>query len=475
MKTVAGLFGSSWGLRSINKRPTGEGADAAAGATGPWPTPRRGARFIGLAALSLALLPACDSLWRPYLDSQICDPSGARCITTGENRIRFVPGNGIDPAWFGEAQVELQPSQDLVIDTDQGTIIAADSKLPLSDVVYHQTTPADCGGGALVGIGVFSFLQIHIPDGIRVRVTGSRALALIAPGPIKIEGLLDLRGGLPECSDFRCGGPGGFAGGFVRMPAQRGEGPGAGTWGYGVGGDGSEAGGGGGGACGQGGKGGDAAPGNLGGVGGQPYLQPSLIPLCGGSGGGSGGPGTSTGDPGQRGGGGGGAVQLASQTAVVVGSSTSAPSGIQAGGGAGQGDHGMNFNDGGGGGGSGGAILIEAPRIRIAEGAVLAVNGGGGGGGFNGGALMDTKDGQPASLSSMPAAGGVGQRSGGAGGAGATLAGADASGMVADGGAGGGGGVGRIRLNSLDGNAAIAGELSPPVGECSGTGTITPL
>ncbi len=428
---------------------------------------------LTLSAVVLALLPACGGLWRPFLEPLICDSSGTRCVEGGAERTRFVPENGIDPAWFGEAQGVLSPAQDLVINTDEGTIVTAADKQPISDVVYRQIAPINCGDGWMVGIGVFSFLRIDIPDGIRVRVTGSRALALIAPGAIKIEGLIDARGSQAECSDHRCAGPGGFAGSYVRLVTQRGEGPGGGGPGYGAGGPNNEGGGGGGGGCGHGGRGGDTGDGGPIGTAGSAYLTSSPVRLCGGSGGGSGGPGSQTGDTGQRGGGGGGAVQIVSQSRVVVSSSTTAPSGIQVGGGGGQGDRGLNFNDGGGGGGGGGTLLIEAPRIAIRAGAVLAANGGGGAGGINGGQMC--MDGTSALLASQPAAGGAGVRFGGAGGAGSVLAGADAGGSPGDGSAGGGGGVGRIHLNSLSGDLVLEGELSPAAGECNSTGLITPL
>lgn len=447
-------------------------ADARGSLPGSQARPRAAPRTAlagGLGVLSLSLLSACGTLWRPYLDSLICDPSGTRCIESGAERVRLRPSNGIDPAWFGEAKAELQPAEDLVVDTDLGTIVTAKDQQPLADVVFHDIAPVDCGGGWQVGIGVFSFLQIKIPDGIRVRVTGARALALIAPGPIKIEGLLDLQAGQAECSDARCAGPGGFAGSSVRVAAMRGDGPGGGGWGFAGGTALNESGAGGAGSCGSGGKGGDSGITEVGGAGGQPYQQPTLVPLCGGSGGGAGGAGTQTGETGQRGGGGGGAIQIVSQTSVLIGSTSPATaSGISAGGGGGQGDHGMNFNDGGGGGGSGGAILIEAPRIAIDSDAVLAVNGGGGGGGRNG--TVDTNNGAPGSLSVMPAAGGAGERSGGNGGAADTPNGRDASGSIGDGGAGGGGGAGRIRLNTLDGTITLRGQLSPVEGSCTSTG-----
>ncbi len=433
-------------------------------------------RWQPLSVLLFALIPSCNSLWHSYLEP--CDPQAPMCLVMDAAAPDLVPpapvlvpSNGIDPAWFAEVKVELAPTENVEINTDQGTVQSVGSSVPMSNVIYHQLGPADCGASWRVGVGVFGFTSIHIPDGVTVRFTGTRAAALLATGPIKIDGLLDLRGG--GCSDPRCNGPGGFEGGYVRNPNRRGEGPGGGTEGYGIGGAGDEAGGGGGGACGSGGKGGDAGATFPGGVGGSGYLKEALIPLCGGSGGGAGGFGTTMGESGQRGGGGGGAIQVVSQHSVTVAStSASSPSGIQVGGGGGQSDIGVNFNDGGGGGGSGGAILIEAPSVSILSGAVLAANGGGGGGGFNN--MLPTSSGESAKLSSVAAAGGFGaQSSGGVGGAGQTSQGSDAIGPLMDGGGGGGGGVGRIRLNSLDGNVTISGELSPALGSCASTGRVT--
>jgi hypothetical protein len=441
-------------------------------------TQAKSRRWLPLGALVLALVPSCNSLWHSYLEP--CDPESPTCLSVDAavpdlvppiQTPQLVPSNGIDPAWFAEASTELVPTEDLVIDTEQGTVVTKSGKTPLPNVVHHTVAPVDCGASWPVGIGVFAFTRIHIPDGITVRFTGSHAAALIASGSITIEGLLDLRGG--ECTDPRCGGPGGFAGGYVRNPIRRGEGPGSGTEGYGIGGVGDEAGGGGAGACGKGGKGGDAGVAMYpGGAGGSEYMKEALVPLCGGSGGGAGGFGTTMGESGQRGGGGGGAIQIVSQQSVTVGSTSASPSGIHVGGGGGQGDTGTNFNDGGGGGGSGGAILIEAPTVSILSGAVLAANGGGGGGGYNN--MMPTNGGESGKLASSAAAGGAGLReSGGAGGAGQASHGSDASGLPMDGGGGGGGGVGRIRLNSLDGNVTISGELSPAIGSCASTGRVT--
>ncbi len=469
MKKVAGLGEEGADVRANcgpDEDPTAIAGDLPGRPRSVGMERRRQKRLRSLLAIAIALLPGCESVWRPYLEP--CDFNRMQC------RFDVLPSNGIDPAWFAEAQAKLSPTEDLVVDTDQGTVTTVTSKQQLADVSYHRVADVDCGGGWKVGIGVFGWKQISIPDGVRVRFTGSRAAALIALGPIEIEGLLDLRGGQAECSDPSCPGPGGFAGGSQHRKLQQGSGPGGGAQGFGGGaGAGEEAGGGGGGACGVGGKGGDSDTTiSFGGSGGPAYLKPTLVPLCGGSGGGAGGIGKFTSvDPGQRGGGGGGAIQIVSQTSVSVRSTADTPSGIQAGGGGGQPDVDTNYNDGGGGGGSGGAILIEAPIITIGAGAVLAANGGGGAGGFN--EKLKTTDGQSGLLSATPAAGGSGTCSGGAGGAGSTPNGSAAQGLIVDGGAGGGGAVGRIRLNSLDGSVVNEGVISPSMGECQSTGRLS--
>lgn len=394
-----------------------------------------------------------------------CDPSGTRCM-------ELVPSNGLDPAWVQAGTAPLAPTADVVIDTDTGTITPA-----VAGVVYHQVAPVDCGGGALVGIGVFSFSSIAIPPGVTVRAVGANALALLSAGPIELAGVLDASGGqiTPACPDPpRCPGPGGFFGGlYDAFNPEDGHGPGGGGHGYSADGPGDESGGGGGATCGAGGRGGDvgdaAMPPGLGGV---PFGAPTIVPLCGGAGGGAGGPASYLGDPGSRGGGGGGAVQLVSAVSVAIeATAAGAPSGITVAGGGGQGDKAATYDDGGGGGGAGGTILIEAPVISVDPGAVLAANGGGGGGGYNGGAIAT--DGTAGQLSNVAAPGGPGVRTGGTGAAGATLTGQDAQGPSGDGGAGGGGGAGRIRLDARDAmSVTLGGVVSPSAGTCTTTGVV---
>lgn len=145
------------------------------------------------------------------------------------------------------------------------------------------------------------------------------------------------------------------------------------------------------------------------------------------------------------GGAGGGAIQITSGTQITVAGAIGAP-GL-----------GGSVN---GGGGAGGGILLEAPTVTISGG--LYANGGAGGCGmFSGG----TSDGQ---LSSMPAPGGPcsNGQSGGNGGAnttaptdGQTLSNTAGTKQYAG---GGGGGVGRIRINTLDMTIAGTGATSPP-------------
>lgn len=379
-------------------------------------------------------------------------------------RGHIVPSNGLDPAWIDESATTFAPTTNGTIDTDTGTITG------LGGLAFHTMPAVDCGGGAMIGIGVFAFAAVTIPAGIRMRVVGSRALAIVAAGPIHIDGVIDASSGL-ECgvNAPRCAGPGGFMGGnFDAFAPERGGGPSGGRPGYSANGPGDESGGGGGGACAAGGKGGDAGPSYLGGSGGEASMPAALVPLCGGSGGGAGGPASFAGDPGARGGGGGGAIQIVSNTEIAFGG---ALGGITVAGAGGQGDKAQTIDDGAGGGGAGGAILLEAPTITLAAGAVLVANGGGGGGGYNN-TLVATDGSESTIASTSAAAGGPGVRRGGNGGAGTTNAGEAAPGPVGDGGAGGGGATGRIRLNTRSASASLAGVVSPAIGTCTTQGTI---
>ncbi|HEY4181260.1 MAG TPA: hypothetical protein VGM90_30655 [Kofleriaceae bacterium] len=203
------------------------------------------------------------------------------------------------------------------------------------------------------------------------------------------------------------------------------------------------------------------------GTGGNSIANPGpdeLIPLRGGCAGGKGGSGVlgSSGlSPGGAGGAGGGAIQISSNTEIVLGSAIIAD---------GAGGIGVTAEHaGGGGGGAGGAILLEAPLISYGNNANLCANGGGGGTGGNAG-----HTGKTASTCEQ-ASGGAGvddttpnNGGGGAGGfsslpgqrAGENGNSPGSERTPAYGGGGGGGGVGKIRVN---GQTTGAVNASPAV------------
>ncbi len=182
--------------------------------------------------------------------------------------------------------------------------------------------------------------------------------------------------------------------------------------------------------------------------GGSMYGHADLIPLVGGSAGGyaNGGPGNG------YAGAGGGALQISaggSITIRTVGSINAGGSGYW------------------GGGGSGGAVLLEAPIIRISG--RLGANGGGGGR-YAGTAELQ---GATATATDQPAVAGPNT---GAGSAAANINGGD--GTIGDGGAApgsGGGGAGRLRINTWCGAATIdpSAIVSPHVTTvCATQGTL---
>ena len=256
-----------------------------------------------------------------------------------------------------------------------------------------------------------------------ITLVGKRPIALVSDGPVVINGAI-IASGL--CSSFVAG-PGGFNGGSAA--GQDGLAP-ATTMGGGEGAP-TAASGGGGGGYGTAGGSGEAA------IGGMPYGDPQITSLFGGAGGGAGSGGMNFG----RGGGGGGALQVVTNTSVVI-----TAGGINAGGCGGK--AGTGGNDSGGAGGAGGTILIEAPTVTI-NGA-LAVNGGGGGGGGGGNA----KPGGNGTLDRTPALAGDPDGNDEQGGSGAAGNVAAQPGGTGTNPGGGGGGVGRIRINTRNGSGA---------------------
>lgn len=158
---------------------------------------------------------------------------------------------------------------------------------------------------------------------------------------------------------------------------------------------------------------------------------------------------------------GGGALQLVAGKSIVVGASgaISLP-----GGGGDRGDAQISGPGGygAGGGGSGGALLVEAPSVRVDG--TLAANGGAGGGTGDGAA-----PGAFGTTEARAAEGGGGQMHGGNGSSSTVMNGGNGScdgaldGRFGDppAASGGGGGAGRIRINTRSGHAVTTGVVSP--------------
>jgi hypothetical protein len=353
---------------------------------------------------------------------------------------------------------ELQPTGGAVISADLVDDPALVDVLLSDDTQLVNTATGEITGVRSPGTGLIDGIDFFVRNNVgifRVRSLtagqvfffGSNAAAVVSSRDIRIEGVVDLKGGCAGVSP----GPGGGSGGS----GIAGNGPGAG----GVGNEGanSNGGGGGGGHGTTASKGGDGL-GAIGGSGGAGYGDPEVSILIGGSGGGGGG-----GAPGARGGGGGGAVQLISSTRIDIATG----GGINASGCGGEKPQAGDSLGGGGGGGAGGTIVLEAPVIALAGG--LAVNGGAGGGGTPG-----SSDGQDGQLSLLGATGGANTAEGGAGGRGGASGDRAGDPGVGDtAGGGGGGAVGWIRLLTKSGlvELGVAAFTSPALTDDATTTT----
>ena len=264
-----------------------------------------------------------------------------------------------------------------------------------------------------------SVAVLHVRDltinGV-LSVRGSRPLAIVAGGTVRIIGTIDAAADLAR--------PG--AGGFTMGPTAGGAGLINGS---------NDSGGGGGGNGRVGGRGGNVAGvGPIGGAAGGQIGPGTTTELRGGSGGGAG---ARTCVPAATGGAGGGAVLVYAATAISVTGT------ISAGGGAGNSGENCTGTNGGSGGGSGGHIDLQSPSI--VGGGRLAANGGSGSGaaGSSGGGSGDP--GENARLDMTPAIGGTGGTgsppgtSGGNGAAGVTEA-TNGGDLPTNGNTGGGGG-----------------------------------
>jgi len=428
------------------------------------------ARIIGIAVVSACGFTASnmqrddatspiDSSVDAYIpDASACLRGSAECIANGQ-MIRVCDGPGLQPhdepcSWSCLSTPEahcakLVPSGGAVTTADLDPTTLGDVTITAAPTATLDTdTGAISNGVRPAGIGsimngievtqrgnvtVFRMSKLTV-NGVLLRITGTRAAALVSLTDITINAEIDVQG---DCA-ARTAGPGGFPGGSAGS-----DGSGSGGGGNGDGVPDDCTGGGGGGYGGEGGDGGGGADNQ-----GNTFGSATIAALVGGGGGGGGGGGAEAG----AGGGGGGALQLVANQRVTINGLTPLAGGINAGG---CGGHTGDYC--GGGGGAGGTILIEAPVIDFRS-STLAVNGGGGGGGSNG------SDGRDASLSTTSAAGGNGGGGPGGGNSGGDGGnGGDDGDLNGDTGenagraGGGGGGVGRMRFNTLSGSILRSG------------------
>lgn len=357
------------------------------------------------------------------------------CGADGKSCKDLSPSNGLAAALDDAANapaVSLDPGA--TINTSDGTITGAIVAIPTSVV---SSSPVD--------ILVVKVKSLSAQD---IRVTGTRALAIVSDGDVVVSGILD------ASADHQYAGPGSP----VDDPTCQGK---DGTRKS----DDTAIGGGGGAGFGTpGGAGGSAGGLAPGGSGGAVTGSASLTPLRGGChggwfGGSSGPPSLveTDGSPGA----GGGAVQIVSRTKIQF----TAGGGIAVNGGSAKADTSifnvqcvLNHACGpGAGAGSGGGILLEAPLVVTAPSSALVANGGAGHCGTKGTAASPTIDDTPAPGTNC------GGFSGGSGAAGSSSAGAGTTDSGIMTGAGGGGGAGRIRVNLAAGASfdSAGATLSP--------------
>jgi hypothetical protein len=265
------------------------------------------------------------------------------CTTEGDRCLAFEPSNGLGGALADAAsEMDVTLPSNVRIDTDLGVITttAGDS------IAVKTTVIAQAGGHP--SIRVFEGSSFVINNAV---VSGANSLAFVAPGPISIQGTLDLGGNADVAGpgaqenpavcvgvtgdQFVCGG-----GLLVE----------------------SDGGGGGGNAT-AGATGGAVNSSQAGGA-----LIPTFVPLVGGCRGGD----VKVRNQSTiltRGGAGGGALQLVSLTRVEIKGL------IDLGGGGGT----ATVTEGGGG-GSGGLLIVEAPVLAVQGPGGVVANGGSGGG-----------------------------------------------------------------------------------------------
>lgn len=393
------------------------------------------------AVCSIATLTQCDST------GQVATETACPLGCMEESRCAALdPSNGLAANLDSAATTfDVTFTGTATIDTSAGVISDESGALALSTEVIS---------GGPVDIFVIEVKSLTASD---ITVIGNRALAIVSDGDISISGVLDVS------ADLNRPGAGALTSSSTCLGGQGGVID-------------SRASGGGGGGFGQlGGRGGFG--GVVGGTPGMISGNAMLQPLRGGCRGGSGAtnvlnssPTDTPTDPGA----GGGAVQLVSNTRIVL-----EPGAVIAvNGGGGKPATGTVILicfaglpcDPGEGGGSGGAILLESPEVTVTTGATLNANGGSGSCSRFGSGSNGTNGTTPASGAncSLP------YGDGGNGGAGTTSAsggnGVNGTGDTAHGG-GGGGGVGRIRVNLPIGSTFSPNGVVSPAATAGSLGT----
>lgn len=378
---------------------------------------------------------------------QSTEPCPLGCFSDQSRCNDLAPSNGLGPVLDQAGQEAPTTLPDgAVVDSDSGIVMSAlGTPIQVTSIAVVQP-----GGATLRALLARSWI-IH-----NVRIRGTAPVAFIARDEIEIQGVVDASadgdtGGPGALTCEASAGGGGVAGPgfFFGRPSGSSVGYPAVLWitnGFGGGGFGT-----------AGAAGGltDAAFGV--GVGGSVNGNVDLVPLRGGCQGG-GGLGEGALDPPLHRGAGGGAIQLVAIRSIHLG----AGGVVHVGGGRGAAGALGHTSDrdtspiwGPAGGGSGGGILIESASVVIDDGAGLVADGGGGGGY---GACTPAPDGVDAPPSASTPEGGAcppGTNPVATGGAGATTAagmpGGDTAATDRGSAGSGGGGLGRIRINTVDG------------------------
>jgi hypothetical protein len=327
-----------------------------------------------------------------------CNVSDTDCAT-------FEVLNGLGSAFLdSRLSSAVVVSAGSTIDTDTGIVTDANgNKIPVSAVLIPQT------GGP--GIQVFEGSSFTING---ATVVGSNAMAIASYGDVEITALLQLG------ANLFTPGPGATIGDAVCQGADQNvvcESAGGGASGY------------------EGGNGGTDFQGNVAAAGG--FGLSAVTPLTGGcSGGGVGGAGV--------GGAGGGALEIVSNSSVLV-------TGMISLGGGGGSPFGSAANDEGGGGGGGGYVIVQSPILNFFDagnrGGVLAGGGAGGGDGVVGENGSDVDTDPALNLAVSGTGNGGANGNGGDGGSSQfTCAAGDSI--------GGGGGAGRVYFVTKDGTVS---------------------